>query len=238
MAALVAKDVLKRVRAILQDAGSVRWTLQELTDGLNDGLLEICFLKPSACAQTIVLSLQQGTFQTLAENHSQLIRVIRNITSADGVTPRVSGPVITPIEREILDQQISNWHDSSVMPFSVTVRHIITDPISPRDFYVFPGNNGSGRIEAVVAVEPTKITVPSPDPNDIDEYTDEIGIAPIYQSVLIDYMLYRAFSKDMQMAGAAQRAMAHYQNFNNALGVRRQIEGFANPDNTQTQPNS
>jgi len=237
MAALVAKDVLKRVRTILQDAGNVRWTLSELVDGLNDGLLEICFIKPSAMSQTTVLLMDEGTYQSLDPAHTQLLRVTRNITSAVGVTPRVSGPVITPIEREILDQQIEGWHDTAIVPFSATVRHVITDNLSPREFYVFPGNDGTGAIEAVVAVEPSKIQTPN-DPLDIDQYTSEIDISPVYQSVLIDYMLYRAFSKDMQMAGSAQRAMAHYQNFNNALGARRQIEGLANPDTTQSQPNS
>lgn len=231
MANLVAKDVLKRVRTILQDAGSVHWTLQELTDALNDGLLEICLLKPSACAKTIVLDLDEGTYQKLEVGHSQLMRVTRNITSADGVEPRVGGPVITPIERQILDQQIPGWHDTSVMPFSAIVRHVMTDEFDPRSFYVYPGNNGTGRIEAAVAVAPTKVSEPA-DPNDIDQYTDEIDISPVYQSVLIDYMLYRAFSKDMQMANSANRAVAHYQNFNNALGARRQIEGVANPDTT------
>lgn len=231
MATIIATDVLHRVRNILQDAGNVRWTLPELADALNDGLLEICLLKPAACAKTIVIDMAQGTYQELAGEHSQLMRVIRNITSADGVTPRVGGPVITPIERQILDQQIPGWHDTSVMPFSPIVRHVMTDEFDPRSFYVYPGNDGTGRVEAAVAVLPVKVAQPA-DPNDIAQYTDVIDISPVYQSVLIDYMLYRAFSKDMQMANAANRAVAHYQNFNNALGVRRQIEAVANPDTT------
>lgn len=235
--ALIARDVISRVRNILQDAGSVHWTLQELRDALNDGLLEICLLKPSACADAVVMELEQGTLQRLDDGQSQLMRVTRNITSAVGAEPRVSGPVITPIERQILDQQIPGWHDATQMPFSPVVRHVMTDEFNPRVFYVYPGNDGTGRIEAIVATEPTPVSEPG-DPNDITAYTDEVDISPVYQSVLIDYMLYRAFSKDMQMANAANRAVAHYQNFTNALGVRRQIEAVANPDTTGAATNS
>lgn len=234
--ALTAKDVLSRARIVLQDAGSTRWLLPELLDWLNDGLRSIALYKPSAISVTKVLELDEGTYQELAEGQ-QLLRVTRNITSATGTSPRVGGPVITPIAREILDAQLPNWHDTNSVPFSDTVRHVMSDIMDPRAFYVFPGNDGTGKIEATVSKEPTPITVAG-DANDIDNYTEAIPISPIYIDPLIDFVLYRAFSKDMQFAGSAERSIAHYQNFQNALGVRQQTENMANVNTTQSQPNS
>lgn len=229
MAALVAKDLLERVSTLLQDPDHVRWPLSELADALNDGMLEACLVKPSAFAETVVLDLQQGTWQTLAAGQSQFLRAVRNITSAEGVTPRSAGPAITPVERDQLDHQIPNWHKANTVPFATTVQHVMTDPMNPTDFYVFPGNTGSGRIEAMVAMEPTLVTKPA-DPTVLANYTSTIDMAPIYKSALIDYMLYQAYSKDMQMAGSAQRAVAHYQSFLQKLGSRRQVEAVANPE--------
>ena len=95
-----AKNVLTRAQIILQDAGAVRWPLTELVDWLNDGLKEICMLKPNAMSSTAVLPLEVGTLQTIPEEYAILIRAWNNC-DADG-TP--SGNAVTPIVREILDQ--------------------------------------------------------------------------------------------------------------------------------------
>lgn len=233
--ALAAQDVLSRARTVLQDAGSVRWSLPELLDWINDGLRAIALYKPSAISETTVIALSEGTYQELAEGQ-QLLRVTRNITSAVDATPRTGGPVITPVAREIIDAQMPNWHDSSAMPFSATVRHVISDIMDPRMFYVFPGNDGTGKIEATVSKEPVKVEPLAGDTSDITKYAVDLPINPIYQEPLLDFVLYRAFSKDMQMAGSAQRSVAHYQNFMNALNLRQQIENMANVNTPQSQP--
>lgn len=232
---LVASDVLQRARTILQDAGSTRWLLTELCDWLNDAMLDICFHKPDACSSTDILDLEEGTLQTLPDGVSQLLRVTRNITAAG--PPRVAGKVIKPIVRDILDNQIPGWHDTSVVPFSAVVTHVCFDSMDKEHYYVFPGNTGTGQIEAVVAKEPTKVTKPNPTEN-IEGYTDALDIDPIYQGVIIDFILHRAFSKDMQLAGAINRADMHYQRYASALGLRTQIEAMANVNTQQSQPDS
>lgn len=225
--ALVARDVLQKVRTILQDAGSTRWLLTELSDWLNDALLDICFHKPDACSELETLTLVSGTKQELPAGAVQLIRVIRN----------TSGRVVTPIAREILDAQIPDWHDSAAVPYSATVAHVSYDDMDLRHFWVFPGNDGTGSVEAIVSREPEKIVKPA-NPEDINGYTGTLDISPVYQSAIMDFMLSRALSKDMQLAGAAERAMAHYQNYLRQLGVRDQVEAMANVNTTQSQPNS
>jgi len=233
---ITAQDVLTRARAVLQDAGSTRWLLPELLDWINDGLRSIALYKPSAISETTVLELQEGTYQELAEGQ-QLLRAARNITSAVGATPRVGGPVITPIAREILDAQNPNWHDTGSVPFSATVRHVMSDLMDPRIFYLYPGNDGTGKIEATVSKEPAPIAATG-DVNDIFSYAVDLPISPIYLDPLLDFVLYRAFSKDMQLAGSAQRSVAHYQNFMNALNLRQQVENLSNVNTTQSQPDS
>jgi hypothetical protein len=46
---------------------------------------------------------------------------------------------------------------------------------------------------------------------------------------MLDYMLYRAYSKDAEYAANAQRAVAHFQAFQNALGVKSQTEAVSQP---------
>ena len=49
--------------------------------------------------------------------------------------------------------------------------------------------------------------------------TGNISLPDIYGNVLQDYILYRAYTKDSEYAGNAQRAQAHYAAFANALGI-------------------
>lgn len=221
-----AKQLLWSVRTTLQDAGNRRWTLEELRVYINDGLKQIAYFKPSAVAKTKRIAMAAGTYQELADG-DRMLRVIRNLTSADGVTPRVSGPVITPIDRSILDAQFQNWHDTTVVPFSATVTHVMADEMNPSVFYVYPGNTGTGAIEAIVASLPTEVAAPA-NPLDIDSYTATIDLPGLYENVLRDYVLSRAFEKDAAIPGAMQRAAGYRQSFNQALGVKTQLEGVNN----------
>jgi hypothetical protein len=42
-------------------------------------------------------------------------------------------------------------------------------------------------------------------------------------------MLYRAFSKDAEQTAMMQRAVAHYQAFQNALGIKQQVDAASQP---------
>jgi hypothetical protein len=51
----------------------------------------------------------------------------------------------------------------------------------------------------------------------------------IFANALLDYVLYRASTKDAEQAANAQRAVAHYQAFQNALGVSAQVNAASQP---------
>ena len=221
-----ARDVIRRASIILQDADAVRWPAIELHGYLNDGLREIVTLKPNAKTDTVNLSLVAGTLQELPAQYTILSRVTRNMK-----TPTTGGNAVRVLaKREILDAQIPGWQDSVVMPFAKEVVHVIHDLADPRSFYVVPGNDGTGLIEAVVGAMPTVNAPPATTSAQlvIDKYTNNVDIQDIYQNALIDYVLYRAYSKDSRIAGAAQRAAAHFDLFRGA------VLGFGQSENSMS----
>jgi hypothetical protein len=80
-------------------------------------------------------------------------------------------------------------------------------------------------------------------PSDIAEapalgsVTGELSVPDIYSNVVQDYILYRAYSKDSEYAGNAQRAQAHYGAFANALGIEIQATVQVAP-NPVSNPNT
>jgi hypothetical protein len=219
--AFTASSVMLSVQTILNDAASVRWTAVELHTWLNDSLREIAVLKPNAVAKTVEVTLQKGAYQTLPADHFNLFRLTRNLATLDASTDkRGGGRVITKVEREVMDMQIPGWMDGAVMPYSKNVVHFIDDISDMAAFYVVPGNDGTGVVEAICAVMPTPVPLPASDTLMVSSYTTNVDIADIYRNAVIDYMLYRAFSKDASLPGIAQRAGVHYSQFANALGVK------------------
>lgn len=219
-----AADVMRKASTILQDSGSVRWPLPEILGWLNDGMREIAILKPTATATTATIELVEGTKQELPATYHQLLTVVRN----------VPGRVITPVIREVMDTQFPGWHDDSVMPFTSIVVHVVNDAFDPRVFYVVPGNDGMGEIEIIASVLPPPIEMPL-NPLVIESYATAVPVADVYQGALTDFILYRAFSKDMNLPNAGQRAQIHYQQFSNALGVKMQNEATMNVDSQKSR---
>lgn len=223
-----ARDVLYQAQVTLNDAAAVRWPLPELLSYLNVGVREIVRLKPNATADTVELALQTGPYQVLLPGHYLMMRAIRNLTSVAAANPRVGGAAITPTNRDILDATIPGWQQPTVLPYAKTVAHVVQDMADPRVYYVCPGNDGTGLIEAIVSVMPPRIAQPET-PLSLAAYSGlNVGLPDEYEATLVDYVLYRAFSKDMSLPGNAQRAVTHMQLFGAALGASSQVEAIAN----------
>lgn len=56
-----------------------------------------------------------------------------------------------------------------------------------------------------------------------------IKLDDIYANVILDYILYRAYSKDAEYAANATRASLHYQAFTSALGAKTQVDAGNDP---------
>lgn len=224
--AVLAKDLLDRARILLQDQDSIRWPLDELRKWLNDAQREIVLQKPNAKSDTVVLNMVQGTYQKLPDAYLAILRVVRNIRDAG--PPRVGGRSIRTVPREILDATIPDWHDATEVAQKKEVKNAVYDQFDPHSFYVYPGNDGTGKIEAVLSLKPDDIAAVA-NPDEIDGYTAPIGLEDIYSNAILDYMMYRAYMKDAAYAGNIQRASACYQQFANSLGIKVRVE-FANPN--------
>ena len=228
-----ASEIMSRASTILLDDDYTRWTMTELAMWLTDALREVALIVPKATSQNIIVPLVEGTRQALPENCQQLLRVVRNV-DVDGDN-RVGKGVITIVQREGLDSQNPNWHDGQYVRFRPYARHFVFDETDPLTFYVWPGNDGTGNIEAVVSVIPDAIKpVTGGDPDLLESYDVPLGVIDVYANAILDYTLYRAYCKDAQNAGAANRAGLFYQQFSQSLGIRANAELVNSPNYKQT----
>jgi hypothetical protein len=210
--AITAADVITRATDLIQDQTNVRWPVEELMRYLNDGRREICIVRPDIYATTSVVTLAAGTKQAVPADGRRLLDVVRNI-AVDGVTP---GRAIRIVEREVLDAQRPNWHTEA----AGAVRHFMFDERTPREFFVYPPASATTKVQLSYSKTPVEIV----DPN--TELSDE----DIYTSALVDYVCYRAFSKDAEYAGNTERAALHYSQFMSSLGVGKKASYVTSPN--------
>ena len=230
---ITAAVLFEKARKVLQDEDGIRWPLPELRLWLNDALREIALFKPSAVSRSVVMPLTRGTFQKIDPTFSRVLRATRNIKSFDpdnSGAPREGGRIVRTVDREIMDTYYPDWHDERVQRFAKDVQSVIFDQIEPTAFYVYPGNDGTGFLEVTLARIPADVPAPTNAANELTSYPGAVDIDAIYANALLDYVLYRAYSKDADFAGNAQRAAAHYSQFSSAIGASIGTDKSRNPN--------
>jgi len=217
-------ELLTRAGDILQDQTNVRWAQAELLRYLNDGRRELAIHRPDIYSESALVTLVAGTKQSIPAGGNQFLDAVRNVTAAGAI-----GRAVRVVEREILDAQLPDWHTETA---STALKHFMFDERSPKTFYVYPPAAAGHKLEVVYSKSPTDITDQQLSSTSVLESED------IYSGVLLDYILYRAFSKDSEYAGNMQRAAMHYQMFANSLGIgnRKRISVSPNVANMDGTP--
>lgn len=195
--AINVNSIISRAQTVLQDVTGVRWPELELLDWMNDAQREVVMLHPQAGAKTTDVPLTPGSKQTIPNDGTQFLRAIRN----------VGGRAVREVDRDILDSQLPDWHTES----GAAVLHYTHDPIDQRVFYVYPAASGS--LTIVYAASPPDSTIGS-----------TIKVPDIYANALLDYVLYRAYSKDAEATQNAELADRHLRRFVESLGLKSQVD--------------
>jgi len=230
-----AESIVTRAGIILHDTTQVRWLESELLGWLNDAQREIVLIRPDASVKNEELQLQAGTKQSLPDGGIRVMDVVRN----------TDGDAIRVIDRNVLDAQQPNWHTVGAKS---SVEHFMFDLRDPKHFYVYPPqsadttttvvNAETGLDEDVTTVNAGRIElIYSSAPDDVVYKTDAtaltsetITLDDIYGNGILDYILYRAYSKDADFAGNAERALKHYETFVTTLGLKFQADKMIDPN--------
>ena len=183
MGTVTAKTIIDKATIQLIDLTNIRWTRAELLAWLNDGMRQIVLIQPSASSTTAVVKLQAGTRQYIPEGGWLLLSIYRNM----GTTGTTPGRAIRIISREILDGFNPDWHSDTA---KAEVRNYIYTNQDQLAFYVYPPNTGTQYVEINYSDQPADLTSES----------QVIPIFDVFQSALVDYILYRACTKDAEYA--------------------------------------
>jgi hypothetical protein len=217
---ITATSLINKAAILLQDVDNTRWPREELLGWLNDAQRQIVMMKPTASAETSAVLLARGAKQLIPNDGWQLLDVIRNM-GKDGETP---GRVIRVVSRKVLDAQDSNWH--ATPPTDTVINYIFNMQDGGQSFYVYPPSNGLNYVELIY----------SRMPNDLEEESGNIDVNHIYQNALVDYIVYRAASKDAENAPMLEFAKMYLEMFNAGVQSKDQAELENNVNMSLTSP--
>jgi hypothetical protein len=218
MGTITAQAIINKAAIQLTDIGNTRWTRAELLDWLNQGQKQIVVMSPSATNKVSVVQLVAGTRQNIPSDGWTLLELIRYM-GTNGSTP---GRAIRVTSRELIDSFNPTWHAAAK---SAVPKHYIFDQQDQTVFYVYPPNNGQGYVQINYAPVPPMITSES----------TVISISDTFEPVLLDYILYRACSKDAEYAPGLQLASGYLQTFMAAMQIKQTSE-LANSPNQNFTP--
>ena len=222
---MLASEVIDRARLVLQDpvtglpVDGVRWKDAEMFQWITDGQRVIVLVRPDACVENAQIKLAAGTKQTIPEGGLRLLDVVRNIPTITST----NGRAIRLVDREVLDTADPNWHTQKP---AVVIRSYVFDNRDPTVFYVSPPairpdpKMGESVVEVIYSKMPADVTAPA----------SLLSIPDIYIDPLLNYVLFRAYSKDAQFIQNAQLAAAYLQSFMTVLGIKGRRDISFAPD--------
>ena len=229
MAVTKVIELIRRAEKILNDEGAVRWTRLELQDWINDAYKEVVLLRPDANSQTATVTLAAGTRQKLSDTGTinlptalRVLDVIRNMAATSNKR------AVRFVDRRVLDDQLSGWHAETQ---SVNVVHWMFDIRTPKEFLVYPPATALAQIELAYSSVPTAHALGASALDPAGNDATVINLDDIYANVILDYLLYRAYSKDADYAANGQRAINHLNSFNSSLGAKTTIDAATAPAN-------
>lgn len=209
-----AKTIIDKASLLLADVSQSFWLVSELLGWLNDGQRDIATTMPQANVKNSPLQLVAGVKQALPSDGILLLDIPHNLGSL-GTTV---GTLINHVPKEIMLKRIPGW--TTTMANGI-VKHYVYSVSDPLIFYVYPPQPAAPKyVECVYSALPVLIANAN--------VGTKITIPDYFQTELLDYVLYRAFSKDFDNSSQVARGQEHYQLFTAAIAAKIASENSAN----------
>jgi len=205
---VAVNDIIDKAEIVLHDTSNARFSAAELIGWLNSGTKAIAARKPDVYVKNEAFVLVAGTKQSITG-----ATLISDITRNMGIGGSTPGAIITKVNKKDMDMADPDWHTETA---SATVKHWMYDKNNPSDFWVYPPQPSIsfGYVDAIWFAVPPVVVAGA-----------NINIDDIYEPVILDYILFRAYSLDAAIhPNAAQRSVAHGQLFIDSLGSQETVE--------------
>ena len=200
------QDIIRDAQVALQDVEGTRWPAAELVTYLHDGRLALLNVQPAEASVVVVFTPTDGARQNLPPDAMSLLDVVSNYEGRRRL--------MTPVVFADLGAASPNWFNQRP---AVDLIHWMVLPSEPDHFYVYPPASTDARLELTYCRYPSAMPVPGTPV--WTSASGDTGLEAKWSPALLDYVLYRAWSKDAEAGANAQLAASHLSTFIAQIGA-------------------
>lgn len=184
------KNLIDRISRDLIDKRNVRWSRPELIDFMNDAISAIVIRRPDLSSGTSTVETSSNTL-TLPSDAYQILAV-----------NHIDNVAATFVNISKLNQLYPDWRTTKGAPVCWT-----RNEMDETTLFLYPAPEGNVRVEVVYSRTLKVKDEESPFP-----------LSEVYEGVVADFVMYRAYNKDSLNPAEGQKAQLHLQSFATALG--------------------
>lgn len=210
---ILASQIIDAAARELYDVDNINWSRTELLGFLSEAEKQIVILQPQNNSTIGTIDLVPGCQQAIPSGAYSLIDVYHNV-AADGETPR---RVVRVVSRRLLNSFNPDWMYATS---ATEVDNVVFDEQDRRHFWVYPPNDGEGKLNVAYLQTPSPFTTES----------NAITVSDAYYTALLEFMLFRACSKVAPFSPGPTEAARHFSLFTAALAAKAEIEAVNTPN--------
>ena len=230
--AVTGTTIKNAVRRELIAPDAAEYTDDDLLYYINDAQFAVTLLRPDAKAQIAYAKVRRGVTQSLTPasmyedgiGADALVRPVRRLQSISHNV--MTGTTISgPIARADMDAFNQTLHaDTSLAEEADNFAYNKENPLT---YYLYPGISAAG-VDRFIQVEVSVV------PLALAALTSPLDIDDVYQPAIMEWAIFRAWSRDSERSPTGRRAMTRFRNFFSLMGVSIQADSFINPQQLDT----
>lgn len=212
----LTQEVIDAVTDVTKDYDRVRFTLAEMSRWMNHAAGQIATIHPRAASQYLQLTLGAGSRQDLRtiDSTKKWIRLHELVCNVTGSDP--TGDTIRQVARPIRDNAFKTWRSTAS---ASAVKEYSLDEREPFTFDVYPPIAAGTKVLALASIRPDAFCELDGVGTALADTSEIVPLADGYEIPVIDYTLFRLFSKDANDQSYQARAAMHLQAFQLAMGI-------------------
>ncbi|SMF94610.1 hypothetical protein SAMN02949497_1931 [Methylomagnum ishizawai] len=196
--AMTAGGIIGQARGVLLDQIGLDYPDAELLAWANEAAREVANLRPDLAVVIEEMDLVVGTLQTIPASGVRFWNLLRNS----------AGPGVQHLDKAEVERFNPGW---AAAVASATVKGFFHDPRTPTVFEVFPPNTGAGRVLCAYTRVPAAMA----------SLSDPWPLPDLYAGPAVDWVLFRAFSKDPRARAVGAGYLAA---FDHRMGGKAQVD--------------
>lgn len=187
---ITVKNLIDRISRDLIDLRNVRWSRPELIDFMNDAIAAIVIRRPDLSRATAAVATSSNTV-ALPDDAYQILAV-----------NHIDNVAATFVSINKLNQLYPEWRTTEGAPVCWT-----RNELDETTLFLYPAPQTEVNVEVVYSrtLKVTDESAPFP-------------LSEVYEGVVADFVMYRAYNKDSLNPAEGQKAQLHLQAFATALG--------------------